>query len=318
MAQRYAALMGALVADAAAMGTHLIYSPERIASLTELPHFPFIEPDPAHYQGVEGFYAHDKLTAGELTIYGEWLALYIRLLSQPGIETLSIQQAILDFFGPGGEFVGYIDTPTKALLLTLFSLPPEDWPDDSGIDDDQNTALCAVPALIAMKMPSDLLEQEIERILGITHQNETALVCAKAFAAALNEGLRSRRIEPVLNVLKVKCRGLVQMRIEAVRAMETLEQAMTVASPACHLQDSLPMAAWILQTTNSYTEAILKNVAVGGDSCGRGMIVGALAGACYGFGDEAGIPISWLMTLQMGEAMAEDIEQLLHNSGGAF
>lgn len=322
MAQRYAALMGALVADAASMGTHWIYSPERIQALQSLPHFPFIQPDVRHYEGVDGYYAHDKLTAGELTLYGEWLALYIRLLSQPGLDTRCLQQEILDYFGPGGEFIGYVDSPTKALLLTLFSIPSEDWPDDSGSDDDQNPALCAIPALVAMKMSSEELDKEIERVVGITHQNDTALACAKAFACALNEALRSRRMEPVLNILKVKSPDPIQEKIEQVRLLSggvnDFDHVLTIVTSACHLGDSLPMAAWILQNSTSYTDAILKNILVGGDSCGRGIIVGALAGACYGFGDQQGIPISWLTTLQCAEALAEDIEQLLHNAGGAF
>ncbi|KLV04751.1 ADP-ribosylglycohydrolase [Photobacterium aquae] len=322
MAQRYAALMGALVADAASMGTHWIYSPERIAALQERPHFPFIEPDAENYQGVEGYYAHSQITAGELTIYGEWLALYIRLLSQPGLGTREIQQAVLDYFGPGGEFIGYVDSPTKALLLTLFSLPPEDWPDDSGCDDDQNPALCAIPALVSLKMPSEQLEREIMRIVGITHQNETALQCASAFASSLNEALRSRRMEPVLNILKIKSPPLIQERIEQVRVLSgdvnDFSHVLSIVNSACHLGDSIPLAAWILQNSDSYTEAVIKNILIGGDSCGRGIIVGALAGACYGFGDQKGIPISWLTTLQCGEAMAEDIEQLLHHASGAF
>ncbi|WP_299018222.1 ADP-ribosylglycohydrolase family protein [uncultured Photobacterium sp.] len=319
MAQRYAALMGALVADAASMGTHWIYSPERVSMLANLPHFPFIEPDATHYEGVDSYYAHDKLTAGELTAYGEWLALYIRLLGQPDTNTHTIQQQILDYFGPGGEFIGYIDSPTKALLLTLFSLPPEDWPDDSGSDDDQNPALCAIPALVALKLPSEPLEQEIERIVGITHQNETAQVCAKAFACALNEALRSKRVEPVLNVLKIKAPDDIRDKIEQVRSLSgevnDLKHVLTIANQACHLADSLPLAAWILQNSESYTEAIKMNILASGDSCGRGILIGALAGACYGFGDEKGIPISWVTTLQCGEALAEDIEALLKKSG---
>ncbi|GHA37734.1 ADP-ribosylglycohydrolase family protein [Photobacterium aphoticum] len=322
MTQRYAALMGALVADAASMGTHWIYSPERVASLAELPHFPFIEPDPQHYEGVEGYYAHDKLTAGELTIYGEWVALYIRLLSQPDVDTVSMQQAMLDYFGPGGEFMGYVDSPTKALLLTLFSLSPDEWPDDSGSDDDQNPALCAIPALVSLKLPSDQLEKEIERLVGITHQNETALSCAKAFASALNEALRSRRMEPVLNILAVKSPPEIKDKIEQVRKLDgevnDLSHVLTIVNQACHLGDSLPMAAWILQNSSSYTEAVLNNIRASGDSCGRAVLVGALAGACYGFGDQQGIPISWVTTLQCGEALAEDIESLLHNAGGAY
>ncbi|MGF1682310.1 ADP-ribosylglycohydrolase family protein [Photobacterium minamisatsumaniensis] len=322
MSQRYAALMGALVADAASMGTHWIYSSERVKSLQSLPHFPFIEPDAQHYQGVDGYYAHDKLTAGELTTYGEWLALYTRLLSQPGIETRKIQQEILEYFGPGGDFIGYVDSPTKALLLTLFSMEPDDWPDDSGSDDDQNPALCAVPALVALKMPSVELENEIERVVGITHQNEMAIACAKAFASALNEALRSRRMEPALNVLKVKSPEIIQEKIEQVRVLSgdvnDLSHVLAIVNQACHLSDSLPMAAWILQNSSSYTEAIINNILVAGDSCGRGILVGAMAGACYGFGDQKGIPISWVTMLQCGDALAEDIEQLLHNASGAF
>ncbi|MGF1714284.1 ADP-ribosylglycohydrolase family protein [Photobacterium chitinilyticum] len=315
MAQRYAALMGALVADAASMGTHWIYSPERIKQLMDMPHFPFIEPDAKHYEGVDGYYAHDKLTVGELTAYGEWLALYIRLLGHADTETHSIQQHILEYFGPGGEFIGYIDSPTKALLLTLFSLSPEDWPEDSGCDDDQNPALCAIPALVSLKMSSERLEQEIERIVGITHQNETAVACSKAFACALNEALRSRRMDPVLNVLKVKSPEAIREKIEQVRLLSggvnDLGHVLALVNQACHLADSLPMAAWILQNSESYTEAVINNILVSGDTCGRGILVGALAGACYGFGNEKGIPISWVTTLQCGEALAEDIEALL-------
>ncbi|KXI23796.1 ADP-ribosylglycohydrolase family protein [Photobacterium sanguinicancri] len=319
MAQRYAAIMGALIADAASMGTHWIYSPERVKSLLSLPNFPFIEPNPEHYQGVDSYYAHDKLVAGQSTIYGEWLALYVRLLSNPAISTHQIQQHILECFGPGGEFIGYVDSPTKALVLSLSSQDPDDWPEDSGSDDDQNPALCAIPALVALKYPSEKLEQEIDRIVGITHQDDVAIRCAKAFACALNEALRSRRIDPVLNILKIKSPEAIKEKIEQVRVLNDdvndLNHVLTIVNQACHLGDSLPLVAWVLKNSNSYTEAVLNNIKASGDSCGRAMMVGAIAGACYGFGDEKGIPISWLTTLQNGEAIAEDIEALLAASG---
>lgn len=175
---------------------------------------------------------------------------------------------------------------------------------------------------MSLKLPSDQLEKEIERLVGITHQNETALSCAKAFASALNEALRSRRMEPVLNILAVKSPPEIKDKIEQVRKLDgevnDLSHVLTIVNQACHLGDSLPMAAWILQNSSSYTEAVLNNIRASGDSCGRAVLVGALAGACYGFGDQQGIPISWVTTLQCGEALAEDIESLLHNAGGAY
>ena len=52
-------------------------------------------------------------------------------------------------FGPGGEFVGYIDSPTRLTLRTLSALEPAEFPAASGADDDQHPALAALPALVA-------------------------------------------------------------------------------------------------------------------------------------------------------------------------
>ncbi|WP_413110404.1 ADP-ribosylglycohydrolase family protein [Thaumasiovibrio sp. DFM-14] len=315
MPNRTAALLGALVADAAALGTHWIYSPQRIAELSSVDHFPFIEPDHRNYEGVEGYFAHASKTAGEQSIYGEWLGLYVRLLAKKEVSVGVIQQEILDYFGPGGDFVGYVDTPTKALLLTLFSRTPDEWPEDSGSDDDQNLALCAVPPLVCVAADSQTLNDALERYIGITHNNTLALASAKAFASALNEAIQSQRIEPTLNVLQVKSPAPIQDRIIELRALADrdnhLDHVLSVVNQACHLVDSLPMSAWILQNTENYREAIIQNIMASGDSCGRAMLVGAIAGACYGVGGEKGIPISWLTTLQYAESLSDDIERLL-------
>ena len=110
-----------------------------------------------------------------------------------------------------------------------------------GCDDDQNLALSLVPALVSLKLPSDQLEQEIERILGITHQNTTALTCAKAFASALNEALRDRRMEPALNVLKIKAPEEIREKIEQVRLLSgdvnDLSHVLSLVTQASHLAD---------------------------------------------------------------------------------
>ncbi len=318
MSVRTAALLGALVADAASLGTHWIYSPTRITSLIDEPGFPFISPDESHYEGVDGYFAHGSKTAGELSIYGEWLSLYIRLLTDRQTPISDIQQAAVDFFGPGGEFIGYVDSPTRAMLRRLILSDRDEWVDDSGSDDDQNTVLCAIPALVCSIDDSNALAKRIEQVIGITHQNEAALSCANAFSGALKEAINSQRIENALNVLQLKSPDNIQERIIELRSLTEgenhLQHALTVVNQACHVTDSLPLSAWVLSNATSYRQAVMNNILASGDSCGRSMIVGAIAGACFGIGGEKGIPISWLTTLQQAEFLSEDIEALLANA----
>nr|WP_086940569.1 ADP-ribosylglycohydrolase family protein [Thaumasiovibrio occultus] len=314
MSIRTAALFGALVADAAALGTHWIYSPPRIQALLDEPGFPFITPDPDHYEGVEGYFAHGAKAAGELSPYGEWLALYIRTFADPLASVRDAQMAAVSHFGPGGEFIGYIDSPTRALLTQLMALEPDSWPEDSGSDDDQNTALCAVAPLVCTLDDSELLTDCINQFVGMTHQNDVALASAHAFAAALKEAIATQRIENVLNILQLKSPDPIQERIVTLRNLDPkddhLSHVLTVVNQACHLADSLPLSAWLLSNATSYRQVVLNNILASGDSCGRAIMIGAIAGACFGIGGEKGIPISWLTTLQQAEFLSEDIELL--------
>ena len=63
-----AALLGALVADAAALGLHWLYDPGRIAALAGP--LAFRTPDAADFEGVRGVFVHGGKRAGELSHYG--------------------------------------------------------------------------------------------------------------------------------------------------------------------------------------------------------------------------------------------------------
>lgn len=63
-------ILGALVADAATMGFHWLYSQKRILELApETPEFR--HPAESDYQGNVGYFAHPLKKAGELSHYGE-------------------------------------------------------------------------------------------------------------------------------------------------------------------------------------------------------------------------------------------------------
>ncbi|MHB0998945.1 MAG: ADP-ribosylglycohydrolase family protein [Armatimonadota bacterium] len=73
--------------------------------------------------------------------------------------------------------------------------------------------------------------------------------------------------------------------------------------------NSLAVAFWALASFDSYEEAIIKVVNLGGDADTTGVIAGALLGAKYGI---AGIPDRWLSKLQ-GREMLEDMATKLYD-----
>ena len=116
---------GGLVADAATMGMHWIYNQDRIARITEgKPEF--YDCDPANYRKEEGdskkatyFLVHEGKKAGDMSHYGEQSLVMLKALAinQGLFSKMTFEDVFYQFFGPGGEWVGYIDRPTDVTLL---------------------------------------------------------------------------------------------------------------------------------------------------------------------------------------------------------
>lgn len=60
-------------------------------------------------------------------------------------------------------------------------------------------------------------------------------------------------------------------------------------------KDAIIAVRYILDSTTSYSSAVLKAVNLGGDTCTLASLTGALAGLKYGY---SGIPIEWLETVR--------------------
>ncbi len=112
-----ASLLGALVADAASLGLHWIYTQPRIRRIAdETPEFH--EPKEDNYKDVPGFFAHGRKERGDITMYGENVLLLLESLTEVG--TLSFGNYLTRYrayFGPGGDYIGYADGPTRGTLF---------------------------------------------------------------------------------------------------------------------------------------------------------------------------------------------------------
>lgn len=305
--QKAGIVLGALIADAATMGLHWLYDPERLESIDEVKDPTFQPADPQHFEGAKGYFAHKGKRAGELSQYGAVLAVAMASLvesrGQPDIA--DYQRRYLAFFGPGGRWQGYIDRPTRGTLANIGTAVSDDTPEITGIDDDQLPALSAVPAVVVADPDHADLESRVTRMVKVTNDNalasEAALITARLIKAAfhgedLDQSLVSEA-DGAGEVLQPLLREALERRDEA-----TVDIAGHFGR-ACHVHQGMPVVFHMLSKVGSYEEGVRANILAGGDSCGRSMALGSILGARFGFGGDHGIPIPWLTRLSDGAGL---------------
>ena len=111
-------ILGAVVADAASMGLHWIYSQPTIRRIA--PQSPeFAEPLAENYEQGPAFFAHERRHAGESSLYGEHVVVMLQSLAAASgrFDEAEFLSRYRKHFGPGGDYVGYVDTPTRETLF---------------------------------------------------------------------------------------------------------------------------------------------------------------------------------------------------------
>jgi len=280
------ALTGALVGDAATMGLHWLYNQERLAQINASHEILFRAPTPADYEGPDGslgYFAHAARQAGQFSQYGECIRLVGDLVANGESYTPAAHQAaFLERFGPGGDFVGYADRPTKALVARLLT-EGDELPAASGSDDDQLPALAAVPALFATGAD----EATVTSAVSVTNLNDVAIDGALTLHRALNALASGASMTDALKLgadaASGEMRGLLNEAL-AMPAYAPLEAAQKFGMP-CHLPQGLPVVWHIAQHATGYEQAIRDNILCGGDSCGRVVALGSLMGLAFGVPD---------------------------------
>ncbi|MCX7184176.1 MAG: ADP-ribosylglycohydrolase family protein [Nitrosospira sp.] len=295
-----AAILGALVADSATLGLHWLYDPAHIAEIEARKGLVFLPPDAADYAGTMGYFAHGGKMAGESTGYGEVCLLLLQHLAKHGeFKRTEYQIEYRTHFGPGGAFVGYVDSPTRLTLRTLLPLEPTEFPAASGADDDQFAALAALPPVVATHSGTmETLMERVEEVVRITNNNALAVAAAQCSAAALFEVLRGTAIAPALASALPFAGNTLRPLLEQALAVPALDSVAVAAhfGRACHVAEGLPVVFHIAQHAPDYRSAIEANIRAAGDSCGRAIMLGAIVAAYKAKqGDaESPIPLQWL------------------------
>jgi len=297
---RAAAILGALIADSASLGLHWLYDSERIAQIEKTRGLTFLQPDAQDYAGVSGYFAHDGKAAGDSSGYGELCLLMLRHFAQHGeFDRKTYQTEYRDYLGPGGAYVGYVDSPARQTLQTLLALKPEDFPEFSGADDDQFAALATIPVVVAAHAGSqETLMIQIERVVRMTNHNDTAVAAARYAGCVLLNVLHGKPIvEALVGALPSAGEKLALLVEEALQTC-ILNSAVVAKrfGTACHVLEGIPVIAHIVRYAPDYRSAIEENIRIGGDSCGRAIMLGAIMAAHTVQQDQsfASIPLEWV------------------------
>lgn len=280
--KRKGLVYGAFLADALALGPHWIYNTKTIDE-----HYKPIEDftDPTHTQ------FHPNKEAGDLTHYGDQAILLL--------ETLQFDNSfdIMTFKKHWIETVRkepfYMDQATKT-SLALFEDHDFDGSLLEGSDSDELGGFIRSAPLFSLKnyQPDDFLAQT-----KLTHNNQNLLDIGLYIYTLLDYLLSDMTLENALKQAYAHSSPYVMDKVAAVNHM--LEQASKEnLSPQdvvksfgqhCSSDSAFPSALYILSyhmekgAPLNFMDMMRDNLYAGGDSASRGMFLGMVFGAYYGF-----------------------------------
>lgn len=283
-------LLGALVADAASLGVHWIYSPARLTEIANRQNgcTAFTLKDPNNYEGVPSYFAHAARSDGDLTQYGTCLKIAIDTMNADGgqFDLASQQAAFAVCFGPGGSYSGYIDRPTRGALANIV-----DEKSPSGIDDDQLPAVTRLPAVIAAGADA------VIDAMQLTNVNDIAAQYTAVFQHVLTEVLGGRDVASALtSAVQIAHEDIQEPLFDALNTSETDSAVYgEKTGSACHLPMAGPLMFQILNHATDFVDAIERNNRAGGDNAGRSILLGAIMAAAHGIDGPTGIPVDWVL-----------------------
>ena len=296
--RKAAAVFGALVADAAALGLHWNYDPARVKEVADANGGgAFVPLDAAHYEGISSSFKHALRCDGMQSQYGEVLRLTMHsMLDNGGFDEVAYRSAFVEFFGAGGPYQGYIDRPTRGVLENTAAKA-----EVTGIDDDQLPATTTLPAIVAWYSGSE--QSAMAKVAReVTNINYVAEGYAAVCAQVLNHLVSGKDLKTVLKMTAQDAESEIGVALRAALSTDEVDSVAyaQITGMACRLPMAVPLAFHIMSRAEDYADAVEQNIRAGGDSCGRAIIIGSMMAAACGVRD---IPLDWILKLDCAEGV---------------
>lgn len=320
------ALLGAVVADAAARPLHWIYQAETLAAL-------LTEHEPPEFwpTNQSPFYS---LPTGSISAYADTSLLMLRTLAETDGEwdpAWFLDNAAAQF-GPGSSYAEGLD-----LRARNFEDDGKTWKGaiagpwlhqsqrkmleqaEAGVEvpglegaDEADGWMAAMPWVVLHADDPELLSGT-EAIIRTVANSDLCVSHGLAFARLLRAALQGSP-DPVGQVLEelkqASALAEVQQELEQVLNAQAVPHTEFVASvgKACPYPGTFQGALHAFVTSANYEEAVRKTIRAGGCNCSRGNQVGALWGA---WGGEGGVSQAWIRSTYCASEVQELLGKLL-------
>ena len=299
-----AMVLASFAADSLALGAHWIYNTRVIdKKFGRVEHF--LKPERPTY--------HPSKDRGEFTHYGDQTLTLLESVAEcDGFDLSDFSERWQKMFE---NYDGYVDGATKGTLENLASaksLPA------SGSNSDDLAGASRIASLVYVYR-NDLpqLIASAKSQTASTHNHPHVINCAAFFAtvayrilagtapvASIEQALRDEYDSEPL-------KEWIQMGLESAEADS--RQAILDFGQMCEIPAAFPgVVHLIAKYENDLKSALVENVMAGGDSAGRGLLVGMVLGAHLGM---KAIPPEWLEDMKAYPRIVDMLAKIDKRSG---
>jgi ADP-ribosylglycohydrolase len=292
-------VLASFAADSLALGVHWIYNTgviDKKFGRVER----FIKPERPTY--------HPTKDLGEFTHYGDQALILLESVSAcNGFDLSDFSNRWQKLFA---TYDGYIDGATKG---TLENLASGKSPSESGSGSDDLAGASRVAALVYVyrnDLPALIDSARVQT--AFTHNHEAVIESAAFFAAITYRILAgtspTAAIEQAHKEMQYSASldEWIQMGLASVA--QNSRQAISDFGQMCEIQAAFPSVIHLITKYETHLKtALIENGMAGGDSAGRGLLVGMVLGAYLGM--EA-IPPEWLQEMKAREHILDLLDRI--------
>ncbi len=282
-----AMVLASFAADALALGVHWIYNTNvidkkwgRVES--------YIKPERPTY--------HPTKDRGEFTHYGDQTLVLLKSIS--GDSGFDLHTFAADWQGVFKSYEGYFDGATKA---TLKNFAAGNAPAEAGSESEELAGAARIAPLV-YRYRSDLntLIDSARAQTALTHNNKQVIDSAEFFARLAFKVLNGE--SPTVAIKLTMGEGFdrepyTKWVAAGTNSVQTdTRKAMLDFGQMCEIPAAFPSVIHLItKYENNLKEGLIENSMAGGDSAGRGLILGMILGAHLGID---AIPAGWLADLK--------------------
>lgn len=297
--KKKAMVLASFAADALSLGVHWIYNTNVIdKKFGRVEHF--LKPERPTY--------HPTKDKGEFTHYGDQVLILLESVAECGGFKLS------DFSARWQKlfenYKGYIDGATKATLANIAS-GKSALNAGSGSDDLAGAGRIA-PLIYVYHNDPQALTDSAKAQTTLTHNNPQVVESALFFSTLALKVLAGAAPKAAILQLKEEQSVETPMLKWIEKGLDSIEQESRQAildfGQMCETAAAFPgVVHLIVKYENDLKTALVENIMAGGDSAGRGLLVGLVLGAHLGVD---AIPQNWLTEMKAYQQIVERLKKI--------